>query len=301
MSGLGTLHREQQKQLDGNSRLVSPAGENTVPSSSTHSPPVGRGVGGGGQEIHDKGEMRREISESRTQEKNLRVNSPNLVLPFNEKSKFDKRSKSENVSKEETENENATEIQEKVDCLNITSLPPTPENIQIDNSNLTTDENKTDESVKHILSFHVTEPDKNQDLPPPTDTPSIQLNQTIDATPSKRKSKAKNTKNLGSGKDGKDSDSSVCSRKRSSKSKTKIKSKFTPGSLEYIEERLCGRIFSGWVDERQWVESVGGYRDVIEVDEWEVEMNQQLQAIVSSIQGVQEGTKWINITRKWKD
>ena len=60
------------------------------------------------------------------------------------------------------------------------------------------------------------------------------------------------------------------------------------------------RIFSGWVEERQWVESLGGYRDVIEVDEWEVEMNHQLQAIISSIQGVQEGTKWINITGELK-
>ncbi|KAK3856451.1 hypothetical protein Pcinc_037231 [Petrolisthes cinctipes] len=113
------------------------------------------------------------------------------------------------------------------------------------------------------------------------------------------KSKTRTKKLSGSqvtNKDARDSDSSVSSRKKGSNKKAKIKSKFAPGSLEYIDERLRGRIFSGWVEERRWVEGINGYRDVIEVDEWEVEMNQQLKAIVACIPGVQEGTRWINIT-----
>ncbi|XP_071538026.1 uncharacterized protein [Panulirus ornatus] len=112
----------------------------------------------------------------------------------------------------------------------------------------------------------------------------------------KKKSKTKKQKTHKPSKDSRDSDSSVSSKKRGSSNKTRIKSKFAPGSLEYIGERLCGRVFSGWVEERRWVEDLGGYRDVIEVDEWEVEMNQQLKVIISSFPGVYEGTKWINIT-----
>lgn len=160
------------------------------------------------------------------------------------------------------------------------------------------------EPVTHTFSFRLNEPPKDPEPQPdssseshaPATTTTPNLNQTHPPA-GKPRTKSKKQKGLSSARDGKDSDSSVCSRKRSSKSKTKIKSKFAPGSLEYIEERLRGRIFSGWVEERQWVESVGGYRDVIEVDEWEVEMNQQLQMIISSIPGVQDGTRWINITR----
>lgn len=117
------------------------------------------------------------------------------------------------------------------------------------------------------------------------------------ATPHKSK-KTKKQKSTKVSKDSRDSDSSVSSRKREPSGRILVKSKFAPGSLQYIEERLCGRIFSGWVEERRWVESVGSYRDVIEVDEWEVEMNQQLKAIISSVPGVYDGKKWINITRK---
>ncbi|KAG7157212.1 hypothetical protein Hamer_G010063 [Homarus americanus] len=112
----------------------------------------------------------------------------------------------------------------------------------------------------------------------------------------KVKNKTKKQKTHKLGKDGRDSDSSVSSKRKGSSSKTRIKSKFTPGSLEYIEQRLCGRLFSGWVGERRWVESLRAYRDVIEVDEWEVDMNQQLKAIINSIPGVYEGTKWINLS-----
>lgn len=124
----------------------------------------------------------------------------------------------------------------------------------------------------------------------------LELQPAVSVKPKSRTKKLSGSKVVS--RDARDSDSSVCSRKKGSSKKAKIKSKFAPGSLEYIEERLKGRMFSGWVEERRWVEGVGGYRDVIEVDEWEVEMNQQLKAIIASISGVQEGKKWINITRK---
>ncbi|ROT84877.1 hypothetical protein C7M84_021929 [Penaeus vannamei] len=66
--------------------------------------------------------------------------------------------------------------------------------------------------------------------------------------------------------------------------------------LAYIESCLRGRIFSGWVEERKWVENLGSYRDIVEVDEWEVDFNKQLNIIIRKIPGVQEGTRWINIT-----
>ncbi|XP_050725974.1 uncharacterized protein LOC127003407 isoform X1 [Eriocheir sinensis] len=186
-------------------------------------------------------------------------------------------------------------------------LPPTT--LKDDEKRDKTSETRTTEDtlvepVTHSFSFRLSEPPIDPEPQPDssseshaltTSTTTPSLNQTHPAA-GKPRTKSKKQKGLSSARDGKDSDSSVCSRKRSSKGKTKIKSKFAPGSLEYIEERLRGRIFSGWVEERQWVESVGGYRDVIEVDEWEVEMNQQLQTIISSIPGVQDGTRWINIT-----
>lgn len=188
-------------------------------------------------------------------------------------------------------------------------FPPTlgddgkAENAESDSSSITTSEDKTGEAVTHVFSIHLTKGDHREprpeldskSQPAALETTSTQLPPSLEVTLGKLRGKTKRHKGH-LVKDGKDSDSSVSSRKKSSKSKTRIKSKFAAGSLEYIEERLCGRIFSGWVEERQWVESLGGYRDVIEVDEWEVEMNHQLQAIISSIQGVQEGTKWINIT-----
>ena len=113
----------------------------------------------------------------------------------------------------------------------------------------------------------------------------------------KLKSKAKKSKK--SNKDSRDSDSSVASKKKGKSSKTRIKSKFAPGSFEYIEDKLRGQIFSGWIEERRWVEYLSGYRDVVEVDDWEVEMSQILMCVIRSIPGVLEGKKWINITRKY--
>ncbi|XP_047487024.1 uncharacterized protein LOC125037825 [Penaeus chinensis] len=113
----------------------------------------------------------------------------------------------------------------------------------------------------------------------------------------KTKTKSKKPKATRLAKEERDSDSSVSSRKKGrTTNKTQVKCKFAPGGLEYIEDCLQGRFFSGWVEERRWVEHLGGYRDEVQVDEWEVELNAQLNAIVRSIPGVVEGTKWINIT-----
>ncbi|XP_063842087.1 uncharacterized protein LOC135089863 [Scylla paramamosain] len=227
------------------------------------------------------------------------VNTQNLV-------KSDEKC-TESSKSQETEAEGVSGIQlERVRLLQGTlGDDGKAENAESDSSSITTSEDKVGDAVMHIFSIRLTKGDNQGEPRPGLDsesqpaalgTASTQLPLPIDVTPGKPRSKAKRQKGLGAAKDGKDSDSSVSSRKKTSKSKTKIKSKFAAGSLEYIDERLCGRIFSGWVEERQWVESLGGYRDIIEVDEWEVEMNHQLQAIISSIQGVQEGTKWINIT-----
>lgn len=191
--------------------------------------------------------------------------------------------------------------EEKKEFLSTTSKDNTKHDGSLETNNAVETVGKP---VTHTFSFHLTDPQKEQEPQPDSSSESHPLNTSIQnvqhthPAASKPRTKTKKPKSLTGPKDGKDSDSSVSSRKRSTKNKTKIKSKFAPGSLEYIEERLCGRIFSGWVEERQWVERVGGYRDVIEVDEWEVEMNQQLQAIISSIPGVQDGTRWINMTRK---
>ncbi|KAK7077968.1 hypothetical protein SK128_026456 [Halocaridina rubra] len=112
---------------------------------------------------------------------------------------------------------------------------------------------------------------------------------------SKPKTKLKKNKKAAT-KTSRDLDSSVVSTKKQRSPKTTVKSKFTPGSFEYIQEKLNGCIFSGWVEERKWVEHLAGYRDVIEVDEWEEEMNHALTAIIRSIPGVEDGTKWINMT-----
>lgn len=294
---------------------------NKVPASTTpsdpflHMPSTGADGAcvGRGQQVHDEGEMRREVSESKSQEKIGNVNAQNVVAS-EEKYKTERSSSSQDYGTEEIEVEAAAGVQQKFSNPEITRLPPViseedgnPEKLDIHNSSTAISESKAGEPTSHIFSFRITEPNKHPERQPDSSseshpatshTPSTQANPTLDLATCKPKSKVKRQKGSAGAKDGKDSDSSVSSRKRSSKSKTKIKSKFAPGSLEYIEERLCGRIFSGWVEERRWVESVGGYRDVIEVDEWEVEMNHQLQAIISSISGVQEGTKWINITRK---
>ncbi|CAL4124739.1 unnamed protein product, partial [Meganyctiphanes norvegica] len=84
--------------------------------------------------------------------------------------------------------------------------------------------------------------------------------------------------------------------KKKTGTKTQIKSKFATGSVEYIQQNLGGQIFSGWIEERKWIDSIGGYRDVVQVDEWEIEINRHIKAITTSIPGVTEGTKWINVT-----
>ncbi|XP_047475565.1 uncharacterized protein LOC125029626 [Penaeus chinensis] len=114
--------------------------------------------------------------------------------------------------------------------------------------------------------------------------------------PTKMKKKLKKFKSMKLKRDGRDSDSSVSSRRRGSTRRALVKCKFLPEGLAYIESSLKGRIFSGWVDERKWVENLGSYRDIVEVDEWEVDFNKQLNIIIRKIPGVQEGTRWINIT-----
>lgn len=111
----------------------------------------------------------------------------------------------------------------------------------------------------------------------------------------KKRSKKKSNKVV---RDGKDSDSSVSSKKKGSSRKILVKCKFSPEGLKYIEDCLRGHIFSGWVEERKWIENLGSYRDIIEVDEWETDLSKQLNIIIRKIPGVQESTKWINITRK---
>lgn len=116
--------------------------------------------------------------------------------------------------------------------------------------------------------------------------------------PLKLKKRSKKMKSSKVVRDGKDSDSSVSSKKKGSSRKILVKCKFAPEGLKYIEDCLRGHIFSGWVDERKWIENLGSYRDIVEVDEWETDLNKQLNIIIRKIPGVQEGTKWINITRK---
>ncbi|XP_076061046.1 uncharacterized protein LOC143036929 [Oratosquilla oratoria] len=78
--------------------------------------------------------------------------------------------------------------------------------------------------------------------------------------------------------------------------KIRIKNKFAPGSLDYVKKCLEGQLFSGWFEERRYVESIGAYRDVIEVDEWETQMVAAMKAVILCFPGVQEGKKWINMT-----
>lgn len=158
---------------------------------------------------------------------------------------------------------------------------------------------ETEECITHSISFALRpteaksspkeETDSNIEADKVTESQDLQENKL------KVKSKTKKVKK-GVSKDSRDSDSSVSSKKKEKGSKTRIKSKFAPGSFEYIEERLRGFMFSGWIEERKWVENLAGYRDVVEVDEWEVEMNQILMCVIRSIPGVLEGKKWINIT-----
>lgn len=213
------------------------------------------------------------------QEEREGISRTNLTLP-----------KLEEEGREREEGTATGEYKEKMELVVPMSDKKPGDNPETDET-----QDKDEKPVTHSFSFLLSDSNKEKSQPDSSEHHPLSM-QLTQVTP-KAKTRTKK-KGLVSTKDGKDSDSSVCSRKKSSKSKMKIKSKFAPGSLEYIEERLCGRIFSGWVEERQWVESVGGYRDVIEVDEWEMEMNQQLQAIISSIPGVKDGTRWINITRK---
>lgn len=120
--------------------------------------------------------------------------------------------------------------------------------------------------------------------------------QSASLRPTKMKKKLKKLKSMKLKRDGRDSDSSVSSRRRGSTRRALVKCKFLPEGLAYIESCLRGRIFSGWVEERKWVENLGSYRDIVEVDEWEVDFNKQLNIIIRKIPGVQEGTRWINIT-----
>ncbi|XP_064116639.1 uncharacterized protein LOC135222486 [Macrobrachium nipponense] len=157
----------------------------------------------------------------------------------------------------------------------------------------------TEEGITHSISFALRpteaksspreETDSNIEADKVTESQDLQENKL------KVKSKTKKVKKALS-KDSRDSDSSVSSKKKDKSSKTRIKSKFAPGSFEYIEERLRGLMFSGWIEERKWVENLAGYRDIVEVDDWEVEMNQILMCVIRSIPGVLEGKKWINIT-----
>ena len=86
-----------------------------------------------------------------------------------------------------------------------------------------------------------------------------------------------------------------------SESKQKVKSKFNPGSIDYIREQLSGAIFSGWVEERCWVDGIKSYRDIIEINECEHELNNKLRLVISGVPGVSNGKKWINITGNIKN
>lgn len=100
--------------------------------------------------------------------------------------------------------------------------------------------------------------------------------------------------------------------------KPRIKAKFADNTLQYIKDRLEGRLFSGWLEERQRLETVvrpakaapptgagpgptgadelvSGWRDVVEVDDCEMEMIRQLDAVMVSVPGSRDGKKWINI------
>ncbi|KAF2354023.1 hypothetical protein FHG87_015221 [Trinorchestia longiramus] len=98
------------------------------------------------------------------------------------------------------------------------------------------------------------------------------------------------------------------SKRRKSSLKPRFKSTFADATLQYIKDRLEGRMFSGWLEERQRLDNVvklpsnlGGavegemWRDVVEVDACEVEMVTQLDAVLGSVPGVRDGRKWINI------
>ncbi|XP_018008584.1 uncharacterized protein LOC108666259 [Hyalella azteca] len=107
------------------------------------------------------------------------------------------------------------------------------------------------------------------------------------------------------------------SKRRRSSLLPRCKNSFADVTLQYIRDRLEGRIFSGWLEERQRLESkvklpprpcdvtgagavpAGGteevWRDVVEVDACEVDMVTQLDAVMASVPGSMEGKKWINI------
>ncbi|XP_068244597.1 uncharacterized protein [Palaemon carinicauda] len=160
------------------------------------------------------------------------------------------------------------------------------------------DAQRTEECVTHSLSFAFRPTEDKCASKEETDSnigEKVAESQELQESKSKVKSKTKKVKKV-TNKDSRDSDSSVSSKKKGKSNKTQIKSKFAPGSFEYIEERLRGHMFSGWIEERKWVENLAGYRDIVEVDEWEVEINQILMCVIRSIPGVLEGKKWINIT-----
>lgn len=77
-----------------------------------------------------------------------------------------------------------------------------------------------------------------------------------------------------------------------------IKTKFKPNLMEFISNQLKDVIFSGWMGEREYTESLSSYRDIIEIDEWESSLVNKLKIIMRNVKGVLEGTRWINITGK---
>ncbi|KAB7495296.1 hypothetical protein Anas_00462 [Armadillidium nasatum] len=86
------------------------------------------------------------------------------------------------------------------------------------------------------------------------------------------------------------------SRRKSKENIVRVKNKFSETSLEYISSELKGAIFSGWINEREYIDNLKSYRDIVEIDEWESDLTQKLKQVMKGVRGVMEGTKWINIT-----
>lgn len=86
------------------------------------------------------------------------------------------------------------------------------------------------------------------------------------------------------------------SRRKSKENVVRVKNKFSESSLEYISSELKGVIFSAWVNEREYIDNLKSYRDIVEIDEWERDLTQKLKQVMKGVRGVMEGTKWINIT-----
>ena len=63
----------------------------------------------------------------------------------------------------------------------------------------------------------------------------------------------------------------------------------TPDINHFISDKLNGAIFSGWYNERIWIEDLKSFRDQIQVDDEESQMQKILKSVNRRVRKIRPG------------